>query len=250
MRGKFFIGVAGSSGSGKTTFIENLKQHYESRGLRCAVISMDFYYKDLSALSLEERSKVNFDHPDSLRVDAYASHFRALRNGEAVEVPTYNFATHTPNKETTTVAADKYDVFIGDGILSLIPELSALYDVRIFVNTDLERCFNRRMERDIKERGRTKEQTHAQWHATVLPMFKEFVEPSIERAHLVVTNSVNFSSKKGVHFDLSPVITFLNEHFHFGYKTAISQMRCTLMPRKVPPMVCSQTQSHVMQSHL
>ena len=250
MRRKFFIGVAGSSGSGKTTFVENLKQYYESQGLRCAIISMDFYYKDLSALTLEERNKVNFDHPDSLRVDVYANHFRALRSGESVEVPTYNFATHTPNRETTRILADAYDVFIGDGILSLIPDLNSLYDARIFVNTDLELCFNRRTERDIKERGRTKEQTHAQWHATVLPMFREFVEPCIERAHVVVSNSTNFAGAKDVHFDMSAVTAFLNEHFHFGNKTAISQMHCTLMPRRALLPSQEQAKTHLMRSHL
>lgn len=188
------IGIAGASGSGKTTTAQQLLNHYGEAD--CTIISADNYYKDLSHLTLEERGKINFDHPDSIDFELLAKQLRALKWGASIEIPTYNFATHSREKNKT-IKVDPKKIIIIEGILIFHPEeVLEKLDVTIFVETKLETCNSRRIERDIKERGRTREQVLAQLEETVIPMYHKFVAPTQDSANFTFSNnSVDFSMK-------------------------------------------------------
>ncbi len=178
-----FIGVAGGTGSGKSTVVRRIVE-----GLavpRVAVIHHDAYYRDLGDLPLEDRSKINYDHPDSLETELLVGHLRALRAGESVEVPIYDFARHEREERTRTVRPAS--VLILDGILILaVPELRELMDIKVFVDTDPDVRLMRRLRRDLEERGRAVESVLRQYALTVRPMHLEFVEPSKRWADLIV----------------------------------------------------------------
>ncbi len=177
------IGVAGGSGSGKTTVVQEI-----IRGLQDAdvvVIQHDAYYRDQSHLSLEERAALNFDHPDALETDLLVAHLRELVQGRPVQVPVYNFATHCREKTTVTVYPRK--VIILEGILILSdPALRDMMDIKVYVDTDADIRFIRRLQRDVAERQRTVESVIGQYLATVKPMHEEFVEPSKRYAHVII----------------------------------------------------------------
>lgn len=182
-RAPVVVGVAGGSGSGKSTVIRNIVE--ELRPNPVTVIHHDAYYRDLGHLPPEERGRVNFDHPDALETPLLVDHLRTLVRGEAVEVPVYDFTTHSRRHDTRQVQAS--EVILLDGILVLAePELRALMDIKIFVETDPDVRFIRRLERDLEERGRTVESVVAQYHRTVRPMHLEFVEPSKRYADVIV----------------------------------------------------------------
>jgi len=177
------IGIAGGSGSGKTTVAQEILQRVGPD--RIAYLQHDSYYKDLSGLPPAQRAEVNFDHPDSLDNTLLVQHVEALRRGEAVDVPVYNFATHSRTDQTYRVASR--GVIIVEGILIFAePALRRLFDVRLFVDTDLDLRFIRRLQRDIAERGRTMESVVKQYLATVRPMHLEFVEPSKRYADVII----------------------------------------------------------------
>ncbi len=177
------IGVAGGSGSGKTTVVREI-----IRGLgrgQVTVIHHDSYYRDTGDLPLEERVRINYDHPDSLETPLLVGHLHRLMRGESVEVPVYDFAQHERRAETER--AEPRKVVILDGLLILWdPELRALMDIKIFVDTDADIRFIRRLKRDMAERGRSAESVVDQYLATVRPMHLEFVEPSKRYADLVI----------------------------------------------------------------
>lgn len=178
-----FIGVAGGSGSGKSTVVRRIVEGLAVA--RVAVIHHDAYYRDLGDLPIEDRAKINYDHPDSLETELLVRHLRSLRAGDTVEVPVYDFAAHERLTETRSVRPAS--VIIVDGILILaVPELRGLMDIKVFVDTDADVRLMRRLRRDIEERGRAVESVLRQYALTVRPMHIEFVEPSKRWADIIV----------------------------------------------------------------
>ena len=177
------IGVAGGSGSGKTTVVRRIFDAIDAS--RASVIEHDRYYRDRNDLRLEERAALNYDHPDSLETDLLVRHVKELRAGRSVEVPVYDFARHARKDETETIAPRP--ALIVEGILIYTdPELRKLMDVKVYVDTDDDTRFIRRLRRDISERGRTVESVIEQYMSTVKPMHLEFVEPSKRYADIIV----------------------------------------------------------------
>lgn len=177
------IGVAGGSGSGKTTVAEIVLQRVGRQ--RIAFLQHDSYYRELTGLSAAQRAQVNFDHPDSLESDMMQEHILKLKNWEPVEVPVYDFTTHS--RTTQTIHVEPRRVILVEGILIYAePHLRELFDVKIFVDTDADIRFIRRLDRDITERGRTTENVIKQYMSTVRPMHLEFVEPSKRYADVII----------------------------------------------------------------
>ena len=177
------IGVAGGSGSGKTTVAQAILQRAGAENV--AYIQHDSYYKDLSDLAPAQRATVNFDHPNSLETDLMIDHVQQLKSGHAVDVPTYNFTTHTRKKETIHI--EPRPVILVEGILLYTDaRMREVCDIKLFVETDADQRFIRRLQRDITERGRTTESVIQQYQATVGPMHLEFVEPSKRYADLII----------------------------------------------------------------
>ncbi len=177
------IGVAGGSGSGKTTVVREIVSRLGSDDV--ALIQHDSYYRDRSELSPTERAKVNYDHPDSLETSLLVKDVRSLRDGHAVNVPVYDFSTHTRTTKVVPLVPRK--VVIVEGILVLAdPDLRAQMAMRVFVDTDPDIRMIRRLRRDMKERGRTLESVVTQYLESVRPMHLEFVEPSKRHAHIII----------------------------------------------------------------
>ncbi len=181
-RDTILIGLAGGTGSGKTLVARTLVKRLAGR---VAVIEQDNYYKSLAHLPLEERAKVNYDHPDAFDQDLLYEHVCALLRGEAIEMPVYNFSAHTRKEETVRVEPQK--VVLLEGILILyFPRLRGLMDMRAFVDTDSDLRFIRRLRRDVGERGRSLESVIQQYEDTVRPMHNQFVEPTKRHADVVI----------------------------------------------------------------
>lgn len=177
------VGVAGGSGSGKTTVVERIVESLGPESV--ARIQHDCYYRDFGHLPRHERDRINFDHPDSLESELLASHLDELLDGGSIEAPTYDFTQHRRRAETQTVGPAR--VVIVDGILILAePELRRRFDVRIFVDTDADVRLLRRLRRDLDERARTLDSVIQQYEETVRPMHLEFVEPSKRYADVIV----------------------------------------------------------------
>ena len=178
-----FVGVAGGSGSGKTTVVERIMSGLAPRPV--TLIHHDAYYFDYGHLTVEERAQVNFDHPASLETDLLVRHIDDLAASRTVELPLYDFKTHTRTDETER--ATPTPVVIVDGILVLADrEIRRRLDIKIFVDTDADIRFIRRMGRDMEHRGRTLESVVNQYTKTVRPMHLEFVEPSKRYADVIV----------------------------------------------------------------
>jgi uridine kinase len=179
----FVIGIAGGSGSGKTTLARLILERVGAD--RIAYLPHDAYYKDLTALSPVQRAEVNFDHPNSLDTELLIEHVQALRRSESVQLPIYDFKNHTRTQETRLIAPRT--VIMVEGILILSERiLRELMDMRLFVDTDPDIRFIRRLERDINERGRTTASVIHQYLSTVRPMHLEFVEPSKRYADVII----------------------------------------------------------------
>lgn len=177
------IGVAGGSGSGKTTVANVILQRVGSH--RIAYLPHDAYYRDLSELPPNQRAEVNFDHPDSLENDLLRRHIQALKVWKPVELPVYDFAHHSRTEQTIPVQPQR--VILVEGILIFAEAaLRKLFDVKIFVDTDADIRFIRRLRRDISERGRTTDMVIHQYLETVRPMHLEFVEPSKRYADVII----------------------------------------------------------------
>lgn len=177
------VGIAGGSGSGKTTVANRIRTLVE--GAAVSVLEHDAYYRDRPDLSYEERCLLNFDHPNSLETELLVEHVRTLRKGLAVDVPIYDFKTHRRSIDVRRVAPSR--VVIVEGILVFADEaLRAELDVRIFVDTDPDIRAFRRIRRDIEQRGRTFDSVREQYYKTVRPMHQQFVEPSKRYAHVIL----------------------------------------------------------------
>jgi uridine kinase len=180
---RIVIGVAGGTGSGKTTISDAILDRVGRD--RIAYIQHDSYYKDRGHLPPEERANMNFDHPDALESELLAQHLEFLREGHAVDVPLYDFTTHTRKLETRRVEPRK--VILVEGILIFADKaLRNLMDIKIYVDTDADLRFIRRLQRDITERARTVESVISQYMETVRPMHLEFVEPSKRYADIII----------------------------------------------------------------
>jgi uridine kinase len=177
------IAVAGGTGSGKTTVAHEILQRVGAQHI--GYIPHDAYYRDLSHLPPRERDQVNFDHPDALETELLIDHLRELRAGRSVEIPVYDFTTHTRTQQTRRV--EPAPVILVEGILVFAePKLRQLFDVRLYVDTDADVRFIRRLRRDIEERGRSVESVCEQYLSTVRPMHLEFVEPSKRYANVII----------------------------------------------------------------
>ena len=179
----FVIGVAGGSGSGKTTVVRRIVDSLGSEHV--TLLDHDRYYRDRNDLRLEERASLNYDHPDSLETDLLVRHVRELRAGRAVQVPRYDFTRHARLSETETCQPRR--ALIVEGILVFTDTaLRELMDIKVFVDTDSDTRFIRRLQRDVAERGRTMESVIDQYQSTVKPMHLEFVEPSKRYADVII----------------------------------------------------------------
>jgi uridine kinase len=178
------IGIAGGSGSGKTTVARRLLETFQEED--AVLIEQDAYYKELDINSIEERAKVNFDHPNSIEFELIERHLNDLCSEREIEKPIYDFSTHSRRKkETIKVKPSK--IIIVEGILIFaVPEIRKLFDIKIFVDTDADEMLLRRIERDINERGRTFESVRDQYLSTVKPMYLEFAEPSKRYADIII----------------------------------------------------------------
>ena len=177
------IGIAGGSGSGKTTVSQEILNRVGAD--KIAYLQHDSYYKDLTGLPSTLRTEVNFDHPNSLETELLIKHVEALRNLQAIEVPIYDFSTDSRTSQTFTV--EPRGVILVEGILIFVePELRKLFDIKIFVDADSDVRFIRRLRRDITERSRTTESVINQYETTVRPMHLEFVEPSKRYADVII----------------------------------------------------------------
>lgn len=183
------IGIAGGTGSGKTTVVDQIVAELPV-GEVC-VISQDSYYHDTSHLPLEERVKINFDHPNSIDFDLLVSHLKELRKGNSFEIPVYSFVEHNRTGETITTYPKK--VIIVEGILILThPDIRDMFDIKIFVHADSDERLIRRLKRDIAVRGRNLEEVLHRYQTTLKPMHLQFIEPTKEFADIIIpTNKYN-----------------------------------------------------------
>lgn len=181
------IGIAGGSGSGKSTFTNRLKKEF---GDQVTVIYHDNYYRSNDGIPFEVRQKVNYDHPDAFETDLLIAHLKALRRGETVQCPVYNYAEHNRSQETVELRPSR--IIIIEGILVLEnPELRSLFDIKIYVEADADERIIRRIIRDVKERGRHVEDISEQYLTTVKPMHYLYVEPTKALADIVINSGMN-----------------------------------------------------------
>ena len=183
--------IGGGSASGKTHTLNKVLERIDRN--RVTVISLDDYYKDFSVLPMEERVKVNFDHPKAFDWPLIREQISALKRGEAIQKPKYDFVIHGRSKETEYV--EPKDIILIEGIMALVnKDLRTIGDLKIFINASRERRLVRRLERDTKERGRTFDSIVEQYFTTVQPMFEEIIAPSQYYADLIINNE-GYSTK-------------------------------------------------------
>ncbi len=181
------IGIAGGSGSGKTTLANNIKKEFKNEIL---VLSHDFYYKSNRGLSMEEKNKLNYDHPNAFDTDMLIQHVKSLKKGECIERPEYSFIKH--DREEYKIKVEPKKLIMIEGILIFEnKELADLMDIKIFVETDSDIRFIRRLLRDVQERGRTVDSVINQYCNTVKPMYEQFVEYSKKNADIIVPKGGN-----------------------------------------------------------
>lgn len=177
------VGIAGGTGSGKTTVVKKLIKVFS--GDEVIVIPQDSYYKDNRHISLEERQKINFDHPESVEFSLLIEHLKLLRNGQSVEMPIYSYITCLREKETIKV--NPANVVLVEGILILAdPGLRDMLDIKVFVDADADDRLGRVIQRDIVERGRSVLKVLERYHATVKPSHLQFIEPSKRYADIII----------------------------------------------------------------
>ena len=184
------IGVFGGTGSGKTTIVNQIISNFNASDIQ--VISQDAYYKDNSSISYEERCLLNFDHPEAIDFELLFKHLRALKNGENIQQPIYNFETHNRTNKTYLISPKK--ILILEGILIMnYPKLRSFLDLKVFIDTNSDMRMERRVSRDILERGRTVKEVMDRYLNTLKPMHNQFIEPMKIHADIVVENHENTS---------------------------------------------------------
>jgi uridine kinase len=177
------IGIAGGTGSGKTTVVQQIMNELPSEEV--GIISQDSYYRQTSGLSYEDRAKINFDHPNAIDFELMAEHLAALKAGNAIEQPVYSFITH--NRTTDTIITHPRKVMIVEGILILgDARLRDMFDIKIFVYADPDERLIRRLKRDIAERGRDMEEVLNRYQNTLKPMHEQFIEPTKAHADIII----------------------------------------------------------------
>ena len=182
------IGIAGGTGSGKTSIAKYLLKHFGNDEL--IVIEQDSYYKDNSNLSMDERNQQNFDHPEAIDIKLFNKQMESLLDGKPVKIPIYDFSNHNRIEEFQLVKPTK--IIIIEGILTLhFESFRKLMDIKVFVDVPDKIRFKRRLSRDIKKRGRTLMSVTNQYESTVSPMYKQFVEPSKDFADIIITGGAN-----------------------------------------------------------
>ena len=180
------IAIAGGSGSGKSLFTKTIKDEIAQSGADIIVLCEDHYYRDQSHMTMDERTRTNYDHPNAFEHSLLVEHLQQLKDGNSIEYPQYSHALHTRLDETITV--DPAPVIIVEGILLLaIAELLPLFDVKVFIDTPMDICLLRRIKRDLQERNRDLDSVIVQYQETVKPMYHRFIEPSRFIADVVVT---------------------------------------------------------------
>ncbi len=198
------VGISGGTGSGKTTLAYQLLDYFSDEAV---LISQDSYYKDLSYLPMETRGAINFDHPDALDFVTLKEHMIALKNGQTIIQPIYDFVTHSRLDQTLEIHPKK--LVLVEGILLLaVPEICELFDLTIFIDTDDDIRLLRRLERDVKERGRDFESVKQQYLTTVKPMHEMYVHPSKGQADVVVSGmNENFPVVTGLIYGFLSTLT-------------------------------------------
>lgn len=182
MEQRIVLGIAGGTGSGKTTLAKGIKS---ALGKDAVLLCHDYYYNKNADMPYEERCVLNYDHPESLETDLLIRHVKALRNGVSIERPVYSFVTHTRLEETIEVKPAK--VIIIEGVLLFEnPELRSVMDIKVYVDTDSDIRLTRRIKRDVNERGRSLDSVLEQYVNTVKPMHEQFVEPSRKYADVII----------------------------------------------------------------
>lgn len=183
------LGIAGGTGSGKTTVVNQVVHEYPDTDV--TVISQDSYYKDTSHLSYEERVKINFDHPNSIDFDLLKEHLLELRKGNNIDQPVYSFVEHNRTKET--VRTKPSSVIVVEGILILtLPEIRDLFDIKVYIDCDSDERLIRRLRRDISDRGRDLNEVLERYQTTLKPMHQQFIEPTKAYADVIIpTNRLN-----------------------------------------------------------
>ena len=183
MKQCILVGVAGGSGSGKTTIAHNLIEAFSAQD--AVLMQQDSYYKEIKNKTIEQRAESNFDHPNAIEFELFKEHLLALKGLKAIDKPVYNFSTHLREEEKEKIEPSQ--IIIVEGILVLaVPEIRELLDVKIFVDTDTDEMLLRRVERDINERGRTFKSVKDQYLNTVKPMYLKFCEPSKRYADIII----------------------------------------------------------------
>ncbi len=201
------IGIAGGTGSGKTTLADRLVENFGSHEV--SILRHDNYYKQHDEMSYEERTTLNYDHPDAFDTELLCGHIRALKSGQEIAMPVYDYAVH--NRSERTVAVAPAPVIVLEGVLIFAEqELCGLMDIRVFVYTDADVRILRRIIRDVKERGRSLDSVIEQYLTTVKPMHEQFVEPGKRRADIIIPQGGNNPVA------LEMLIQRVRKHLHGG----------------------------------
>ena len=200
------IGIYGGTGSGKTTIVNMIASHFSSNDIE--IISQDSYYKDNSGISYEDRCKLNFDHPDAIDFNLLHKHLKNLRKGETVEQPIYDFKIHNRLKKTIQIKPKK--ILILEGILIMChAEIRSIFDLKIFINANSKTRMERRIKRDITERGRSRDEVLKRYIETLKPMHEKFIEPTKIYANYIIENQ--FNNKLNIDELLEKMKLYLNE---------------------------------------
>ena len=183
----YLIGFCGGSGAGKTTLVSQLLNHY---GNKAVAIELDSYYKDSPGLTFKEREKINFDHPDSFDIDLLKEHLILLKSGNEIKKPIYDFKTHKRQKNTNTINPNTL-IFLEGTLIFYFIELINIINLKIFIETKENIRYQRRIDRDVKQRGRTISNVKEQYQSTVKPMHVKYIEPLRSVAEVIISGELD-----------------------------------------------------------